>query len=60
MLLHDLKDVKNGRVITKDVISKDKYELVWQNEKYEIYEDENNEFELIRKSNKSVMGTTTL
>lgn len=40
----------------KDSKTKDKYELVWQNSKFEIYEDENNEFELVRKSNKAIIG----
>jgi len=40
----------------KDSKTKDKYELVWQNSKFEIYEDENNEFELVRKSDKAIIG----
>lgn len=47
---------KDGRVVMKDSKTKDKYDLVWQNDKYEVYEDENREFELVRKSDKSVVG----
>ena len=54
---------KDGEQVThkavdevKDSKTKDKYELVWQNSKFEIYEDENNEFELVRKSDKAIIG----
>jgi hypothetical protein len=43
-------------ILTSDSKTKDKYDLVWQNDKYEVYEDENREFELVRKSDKSVVG----
>jgi mannose-6-phosphate isomerase-like protein (cupin superfamily) len=50
------KEAREHASLSQDSKTKDKYDLVWANGKYEIYEDENGEFELVRKSNKATVG----
>lgn len=52
MLLHDLKDVRNGRVITKDVISKDD-DFMSESERAEFMKNYNREMDIAVKNGNS-------